>query len=54
RGTYILQPPVPVNSAATTHKTFGPTDLKSNYSVYARRVFGGIDHRTQANRCCNY
>ncbi|GFV32412.1 uncharacterized protein TNCV_1676981 [Trichonephila clavipes] len=46
----ILQPPAPVVSAATTHKTFGPTDLTSMYSVCTRRVFGGIGHRTQALR----
>ncbi|GFV85732.1 hypothetical protein TNCV_2003522 [Trichonephila clavipes] len=26
----------------STHKTFGPTDLTSTYSVCTRRVFGGI------------
>ncbi|GFY01575.1 hypothetical protein TNCV_2607591 [Trichonephila clavipes] len=46
----ILQPPVPVVSAATAHKTFGPTDLTSMYCVCTRRVFGGIGHRTQAFR----
>ncbi|GFX48655.1 uncharacterized protein TNCV_585521 [Trichonephila clavipes] len=54
----ILQQPVPVVSAATTHKTFGPTHLTSTYSVYTRRVFGGIGHRTQALRsevrCSNH
>ncbi|GFT75684.1 hypothetical protein TNCV_319741 [Trichonephila clavipes] len=34
----------------SAHKTFGPTDLTSTYSVYTRRVFGGIGHRTQAFR----
>ncbi|GFX69853.1 uncharacterized protein TNCV_4392081 [Trichonephila clavipes] len=42
----IHQPPAPVVSAATTHKTFGPTDLTSKYSLCTRRVFGGIEHRT--------
>ncbi|GFX37295.1 uncharacterized protein TNCV_76391 [Trichonephila clavipes] len=46
----ILQPPEPVVSAATAHKTFGPTDLTNTYSVCTRRVFGGIGHRTQAFR----
>ncbi|GFX05494.1 uncharacterized protein TNCV_1008161 [Trichonephila clavipes] len=46
----ILQPPAPVVPAANTHKTFGPTDLTSTYSVYTRRVFGGVGHRTQAFR----
>ncbi|GFW06003.1 hypothetical protein TNCV_4477971 [Trichonephila clavipes] len=32
------------------HKTFGPTDLTSTYSVCTRRVIGGIGHRTQAFR----
>ncbi|GFV58828.1 transposable element Tcb2 transposase [Trichonephila clavipes] len=44
----ILQPPALVVSAATTHKTFGPTDLTNTYSVCTRRVFGGIGNRTQA------
>ncbi|GFV66811.1 uncharacterized protein TNCV_1780281 [Trichonephila clavipes] len=44
----ILQPPALMVSAATAHKTFGPTDLKSTYLVCSRRVFGGIGHRTQA------
>ncbi|GFX16156.1 hypothetical protein TNCV_4704121 [Trichonephila clavipes] len=35
-------------SVATAHKTFGPTDLTSPYSVCTRRVFGGNEHRTQA------
>ncbi|GFT12522.1 hypothetical protein TNCV_5093291 [Trichonephila clavipes] len=39
-----------VVSAATAHKTFGPTDLTSMYSVGTRKVFGGIEHRTQAFR----
>ncbi|GFV90221.1 hypothetical protein TNCV_4379361 [Trichonephila clavipes] len=42
----------------TAHKTFGPTDLTSTYSVCTRRVFGGIGHRTQAFwsgvRCSNH
>ncbi|GFX94354.1 uncharacterized protein TNCV_4293991 [Trichonephila clavipes] len=46
----ILQPPALVVSAVTTHKTFGPTDLTTTYSVCTRRVFGGIRHRTQAIR----
>ncbi|GFU99882.1 uncharacterized protein TNCV_1257311 [Trichonephila clavipes] len=46
----ILQPPAPVVSAATAHKTFGPTDLTSTYSVCTRRVFGGIRHRALAFR----
>ncbi|GFT54034.1 uncharacterized protein TNCV_153921 [Trichonephila clavipes] len=44
----ILQTPAPVVSAATTHKTFGPTELTSTYSVCTLRVFGGIGHQTQA------
>ncbi|GFW99851.1 uncharacterized protein TNCV_3420801 [Trichonephila clavipes] len=44
----ILQSPAPVVSAATAHKTFGPTDLTRTYSVCTRRVLGGIGHRTQA------
>ncbi|GFW26773.1 hypothetical protein TNCV_2851631 [Trichonephila clavipes] len=40
------------------HKTFGPTDLASTYSVCTRRVFAGIGHRTQAfrseARCSNH
>ncbi|GFW46048.1 uncharacterized protein TNCV_3276651 [Trichonephila clavipes] len=46
----ILQSPALVVSAATANKTFGPTDLTSTYSVCTRRVFGGIEHRTQAFR----
>ncbi|GFS94496.1 putative DD41D transposase [Trichonephila clavipes] len=46
----ILQSPALVVSAATAHKTFGPTDLTSTYSVCTRRVFGGIGHRTPAFR----
>ncbi|GFW20965.1 uncharacterized protein TNCV_1714721 [Trichonephila clavipes] len=34
----------------SAHKTFGPTDLTSTYSMCTRRVFGGIGHRTQAFR----
>ncbi|GFV35457.1 hypothetical protein TNCV_3204891 [Trichonephila clavipes] len=41
----ILQLPALVVSAATAHKTFGPTDLKSTYSVCTRSVFGGIEPR---------
>ncbi|GFX99846.1 hypothetical protein TNCV_258831 [Trichonephila clavipes] len=41
----ILQPPALVGSATTAHKTFGPTDLTSTYSVRTRRVFGGIEPR---------
>ncbi|GFW73133.1 uncharacterized protein TNCV_832511 [Trichonephila clavipes] len=44
----ILQPPSFGVSAATSHKTFGPTDFTSTYSVCTRRVFGAIGHRTQA------
>ncbi|GFV63657.1 hypothetical protein TNCV_626521 [Trichonephila clavipes] len=46
----ILQPTAPMVSAATAHKTFGPPDLTSSYTVCARRVFGGIGHLTQAFR----
>ncbi|GFV32321.1 hypothetical protein TNCV_1676071 [Trichonephila clavipes] len=42
----------------SAHKTFGPTDLTSTYSMCTRRVFGGIGHRTQAFRsgirCSNH
>ncbi|GFV99742.1 hypothetical protein TNCV_5081021 [Trichonephila clavipes] len=42
----------------SSHKTFGPTDLTSTYSVCTRRVFGGIGHRTQTFRygvrCSNH
>ncbi|GFV16872.1 hypothetical protein TNCV_4431151 [Trichonephila clavipes] len=44
----ILHPLTLVGSAATAHKTLGPIDLTSTYSVCTRRVFGGIGHRTQA------
>ncbi|GFW13812.1 hypothetical protein TNCV_1670281 [Trichonephila clavipes] len=48
-------PPCTRDSA---HKTFGPTDLTSTYSVCSRRVNGGIGHRTQAYwsgvRCSNH
>ncbi|GFU68124.1 hypothetical protein TNCV_247881 [Trichonephila clavipes] len=44
----IIQPPALVVSAATTKMSFGPSDLTSTYSVYTRRVFGGIEDRTQA------
>ncbi|GFW27668.1 uncharacterized protein TNCV_765501 [Trichonephila clavipes] len=40
----ILQSPALVISAATTHKTFGPTDLTSTYSVFTQKVFGGFGH----------
>ncbi|GFW57794.1 uncharacterized protein TNCV_2927131 [Trichonephila clavipes] len=37
----ILQPPAPVVSAATAHKTFGPTDLTSTCSrVYTEGIWG--------------
>ncbi|GFW17772.1 hypothetical protein TNCV_1133721 [Trichonephila clavipes] len=41
--------PVPC-SRDSAHKTFGPTDLTSTYSVCTRRVFRGIGHRTQPFR----
>ncbi|GFS91499.1 hypothetical protein TNCV_1139371 [Trichonephila clavipes] len=43
----ILQSPAPMLSTATAHKTFGPIDLKSTYSVCTGRVFGGtgIEYR---------
>ncbi|GFX30453.1 uncharacterized protein TNCV_3461041 [Trichonephila clavipes] len=54
----ILQSPALVVSAATAHKTLGPTDLTSTCSVYTRRVFGDIGHLTQAFpsgvRCSNH
>ncbi|GFW94321.1 hypothetical protein TNCV_1432561 [Trichonephila clavipes] len=54
----ILQPPALVVSTVTAHKTFGPTGLRSTYSVRTRMVFGGIGHRPQAFRsgvrCCNH
>ncbi|GFT21391.1 hypothetical protein TNCV_3816651 [Trichonephila clavipes] len=34
----------------SAHKTFGPTDLMSTFSVCTRRVFGGLGHRTQVFR----
>ncbi|GFW30714.1 hypothetical protein TNCV_4088341 [Trichonephila clavipes] len=46
----ILQPPAPVVSAATAHKTFDSTDLTSMSFVCTRRVFGVIEHRTHALR----
>ncbi|GFU45973.1 hypothetical protein TNCV_5102681 [Trichonephila clavipes] len=46
----ILLSHAPVLAAATTQKTFEPTDLTSTYSVCPRMVFGGIGHRTQAFR----
>ncbi|GFT68890.1 uncharacterized protein TNCV_1804241 [Trichonephila clavipes] len=36
--------------AATTYKSLGLTDLTIMYSVYTRRVFGGVGDRTQALR----
>ncbi|GFY04655.1 hypothetical protein TNCV_419111 [Trichonephila clavipes] len=54
----IYKSPALVVSAATSHKTFRPTDLTSMYSVCTRRVFGGIGHQTQAFRspvrCSNH
>ncbi|GFT32614.1 hypothetical protein TNCV_3145621 [Trichonephila clavipes] len=42
----------------TAHKTFGPSDLTSTYSVCTWKVLGGIGHRTQAFRsgvrCSNH
>ncbi|GFW61407.1 uncharacterized protein TNCV_346551 [Trichonephila clavipes] len=46
----ILQPPAPVDSAATAHKTFGPIDSSSTYSMCTRRMLGDIGHRTLALR----
>ncbi|GFX35194.1 hypothetical protein TNCV_2331341 [Trichonephila clavipes] len=46
----ILQLPAPVVSETTAHKTFGPTDLTSMYSVCAVKIFRGFGHRTQAFR----
>ncbi|GFT26041.1 hypothetical protein TNCV_2332331 [Trichonephila clavipes] len=58
RGGKYSPAPAPMVSAETTHKTFGPSDLKSTYSVCTRRVFGGIGHQTQAFRssvrCSNH
>ncbi|GFW79896.1 hypothetical protein TNCV_3898971 [Trichonephila clavipes] len=52
-----LQPPESVVSASTAHKTFGPIDLTSTYSMCCQKVVGGILHRTQAFlsgvRCSN-
>ncbi|GFX47172.1 hypothetical protein TNCV_2747481 [Trichonephila clavipes] len=49
--------PVPC-TRDSAHKTFGPTDLTSTYSVCTWRVFGGLRHRTQAFRsgvrCTNH
>ncbi|GFU75058.1 hypothetical protein TNCV_3753091 [Trichonephila clavipes] len=45
-----LHPSAPVVSAVTAHKTFGPTDLSSSFSVCTRRIFGSIEHRTQVLR----
>ncbi|GFU67364.1 hypothetical protein TNCV_640641 [Trichonephila clavipes] len=54
----ILQPPALVVSATTVYKTFEPTDLTSTYSMCTRRIFGGIQHRTEAfwsrYRCSNH
>ncbi|GFX50760.1 hypothetical protein TNCV_2723441 [Trichonephila clavipes] len=51
----ILQSPCNRDLA---HKTFGPSDLTSTYSVCTRRVFGGIGHQTHAFRsgvrCSNH
>ncbi|GFY15287.1 retrovirus-related Pol polyprotein from transposon TNT 1-94 [Trichonephila clavipes] len=47
KGREIISSPCARDSA---HKTLGPTDLTSTYSVCTRRVFGGIGHRTQALR----
>ncbi|GFX29599.1 hypothetical protein TNCV_4776711 [Trichonephila clavipes] len=50
--------PASVISAVNGHKTFGPTDITRTYSVYTRKVFGGIGHRAQALlsgiRCSNH
>ncbi|GFT22358.1 uncharacterized protein TNCV_3273431 [Trichonephila clavipes] len=50
-------PPLVVLPAAA-HKSFGPIDLTSTYSMCTRRVFAGIGHRTQAFRsgvhCTNH
>ncbi|GFU99031.1 hypothetical protein TNCV_1614071 [Trichonephila clavipes] len=54
----FFRTPAPVVPAASVHKTFGPTDLPSTYTVGTRRIFGGIGHRTQAFRsgvrCSNH
>ncbi|GFT39294.1 uncharacterized protein TNCV_2422131 [Trichonephila clavipes] len=54
-GREIFSSPCTRDSA---HKTFGPTDLTSTYSVCTRRVFGGIGHRTHVFRsgvrCSNH
>ncbi|GFT77811.1 hypothetical protein TNCV_4387901 [Trichonephila clavipes] len=46
------------SSLHSAHKTFGPTDLTSTYSVCTRRVFRGIGNRTHAFlsgvRCSNH
>ncbi|GFS62224.1 RNase H domain-containing protein [Trichonephila clavipes] len=34
----------------SAHKTFGPTDLTSTYSVCTRGGFGGLGHRTHSFR----
>ncbi|GFT92086.1 hypothetical protein TNCV_3549581 [Trichonephila clavipes] len=41
--------PVPC-TGDSAHKTFGPADLTSTYSMCTRRVFSGFGHRTQAFR----
>ncbi|GFU10581.1 uncharacterized protein TNCV_1772621 [Trichonephila clavipes] len=46
----ILHPLTLVGSAATAHKTLGPIDLTSTYSVCTRRVFGGIGHQAGVPR----
>ncbi|GFX86225.1 uncharacterized protein TNCV_2561071 [Trichonephila clavipes] len=55
---YILQSPELLGSAVTAHKTFGPTDLTSTYSMCTLRIFGGTGHLTQAFRsgvrCSNH
>ncbi|GFS88155.1 hypothetical protein TNCV_765141 [Trichonephila clavipes] len=45
----ILQPPVPVVSAVNAHKTFGPTDLTSTFSV-ARHLIDGYSSRKMKGR----
>ncbi|GFV10180.1 hypothetical protein TNCV_3661321 [Trichonephila clavipes] len=48
----------PMVSSTTTHKTFGPPDLMSTFSVSTRRVFGCVRHRTlvlrSGVRCSNH
>ncbi|GFS97483.1 hypothetical protein TNCV_4262671 [Trichonephila clavipes] len=50
RGGKYSPAPALVVSAATTHKTFGPTDLMNTYTMCTRREFGSIAHRTQSFR----